>query len=137
MSALGDLNAAVEDLRKRERTPLRDRIHWLDRCDGQADGIDPDVANLARAWLTGRRDADAMVWTGLCSNWDCKRKRAFSPEDAILYLRELIAKDRSSSAEDYIRNAPAPIRTAVRELVEKEFGWTPNPLSDVLFEEHT
>lgn len=131
LSALEGLDDARANLRAREGMKTLEKIHGLDK-DGKTCGdIDTDVKACITQWLKEQSHLDAVIWTGLESNWQQKMQRPFYPKDAICFLRGLEDKNR---AEEYISNAPEVIRTKVRELIEEELGWKPSRLSGVLFE---
>lgn len=137
MSALTMLADARRDLSEREDAKLQD-IHYLTR-NGEAPGTSaPEVLNRIRDWLAMHEDLDAIIWTGLRTNWRRKRGRDFTTEDAVNYLTELeAARDQMVTiydrAREYIRNAPPQMQTAVRNAMRAR-GWADAQLADVLFE---
>jgi len=85
-----------------------------------------------------RGDLQAVIWIGLRSNWQEKRRRDFTPEDAVSYLRELEAARNQAMAtyyraREYIRNTPPLIQTPVRRAMRAQ-GWRDAELPMVLFE---
>jgi hypothetical protein len=120
-SALNDLGAVRENLRIREGCHLLHRIHAVDR-QWQLLGvcIDGQAANAVRAWLDQHPELDAVVWTGLSSNWREKRGREYSVDDGLAYLKSL--RDQWQLAADYIAKAPQQVRTRLRARVEAELG---------------
>jgi len=135
LSEFSSLSDAAENLRDREGTS-RKYVHCL-AADAEAEGLDAKVAEIVRRWLEERADLDAVVWTGLPSNWLEKREHNFTRDDVLAYLGELRQADKAGGAEEYVRNTPASIRTEVRERIEAEFGWTATRLAPFLFEDRS
>jgi hypothetical protein len=131
VSALEDLDAARRNLKDREKTPNIARIHGL-TADQVIGAPAPRVVEIMREWLISKPELDGVVWTGLESNWERERGVPFSSEDALAFLRDLDNHDR---AKEYITKAPAQIRTAVRQMIEAELGWTPADLPVHLFDQ--
>ena len=123
ISACETLEEARENLRQREGTVITHvamaRVKETDTAARSAAGI------AILAWLKSQRDVEAAVWTALSSNWEDKRRRPFSPADAVRYLSEL-ERDRHKAplpyerACEYIRNAPEQLQTEVRKLLQKQ-----------------
>lgn len=138
LSLFCDLRSARENLKTREGTDLR-YIHSL-TSDGQKDGdIRSDVSDLILKWLKCHPILDAVVWTGLPSNWVCKRNRRFTPKDALQYVKDLErARDDTNEtyerAREYIANAPSQIQTVARRLISRDRGWKDASLPQILFE---
>jgi hypothetical protein len=79
---------------------------------------DGSIARWARS-----KGFDAVLWTGLGPSFP--GVRGTPPCDQIIdYLAKLEGKTKQQ-AEEYIRRAPAQIRTAYRARIEQELGWTP------------
>jgi len=116
------LDAARENLEKREGTDSLG-IHTVDSADNRIGAISDIIFKIMQIWLSEREDIDAVIWTGLESNWHEKRGCGFSYKDALDYLGELIDKKEASAAEEYIRNAPVSIKTPLRRLIEEKYGW--------------
>lgn len=68
------------------------------------------------------KGADAVVWTALKPRFN---NELVTPtrEEVIGRLWSLEGPERSK-AEEYVRKAPSQIRTAYREAIEVELGWT-------------
>jgi hypothetical protein len=131
ISSFEEFDAARRNLKAREGTPDIKRIHGL--IDSQTIGAPAaQVVEIMRKWLVEKPDLDAVVWTGLESNWQKKRGVPFSSEDAVAFLRDL---DNHHRAKEYITKAPAQIRTVVRQIVEIELGWTPADLPVHFFDQ--
>ncbi len=121
LSAFGTIKDACENLRVREGTAahLVDVLQASDNHDEEM----PGSRNAVLAWLKGKRDLDAAIWTAIKSNWEERRGIAFSQDDAKRYLSELKCKRDDAvlsydRACEYIQNAPEQIRTALRDLLE-------------------
>jgi len=132
------LEEARDNLREREGTSKLN-IHYLDAAGRIAPGIPGPVRDRVREWLGVRREVEAVVWTGLPTNWLEQRGHHFTTEDAVRYLKQLeLQRDRSLAVHDrareYVRNAPKLIQTVVRRAMQRE-GWQDNRLSTLLFED--
>jgi hypothetical protein len=139
VSDLTDLEDARRNLKEREG--CRDTaVHYLSQ-DGAHAPILPAVAKELTTWLANhKKEVQAVIWTGLKTNWPAKRCRAFSPEDAMRYLEELDATHTRTKlvydrAKEYIQKAPVSIQTEVRTLAHRR-GWKDARLPAALFEGH-
>jgi hypothetical protein len=108
-SAAEDVNAAAENLRRREGKPLPEHIGKLTRGENPTAGYRTIIAE----WLAASR-FDAVVWTALPANFLEKHKVPFSVEAGLRFLDERIGTERES-AHRYIINAPDEIRTPLRQ----------------------
>lgn len=71
------------------------------------------------------RGFDLVVWTALPPMFGGERGRGpGSAVEAIAYLEQRDPR-ALKDAEEYVRRAPAQVRTAYREEFERHFGWTP------------
>lgn len=136
-SELTDLNDARQNLKVRERCNSED-IHNVLRNGVSQGAMPPGIAQKIATWASQRTDVDAVVWTGLRSNWREKRGRDFSIDDAAEFLLALeAARDRTKAAYDrareYVTHAPPSIDTGVRRAMRTR-GWNDTRLSAVLFE---
>jgi hypothetical protein len=100
--------------------------------------VPAEIANRVTAWLVRHEDIQAVLWTGLPSNWQKKRERDFTPEDAVNFLLELeanrdLAEATYERAREYITNAPPLVDTAVRRAMRTR-GWDDARLPPILFE---
>ena len=126
-SAFADLDAAIENLRKREGT-IASEIGFVEPAAGrQSDAAmerHPQVVATIGAWAEAS-GYDAAIWTALASNFDESGKggEPFSVTAAIRYLEALNAKDPAAfrRAWDYIKKAPAEVETPVRDAVAKHW----------------
>jgi hypothetical protein len=137
ISELTTLDAARRNLHERENAKLAD-IHYLVR-NGPAEIAAPGpIIERVCKWLAMHEDLQAVIWTGLRTNWREKREHDFAAEDAVSYLQGLEATtDRAKAiydrAREYVRNTPPQIQTAVRNAMRAR-GWEDAQLSRVLFE---
>jgi hypothetical protein len=124
LSEFTDLIEVRKNLQERELISNNEMVHSVDSLGNRIGKIEDMILEIVVNWLKNREDVYAAVWTGLVSNWISIRGRDFSYEDALSYLRQLTKQNRASAAEEYIRKAPASIRTSMRKMIEDEFGWT-------------
>lgn len=138
LSSCQDLASACENLRSREETALR-HIHYATATKQGSwgpDGPDPksaDVGQDVATWLTGKRELDAAIWTGL-------PPRGFRTDDPEGLANEVVdfLRNRSGDglrrAKEYVQYTPSSIRTPVREAIERQLCWMPEPLPEHLVE---
>lgn len=121
-SACQNLAEARENLRIREGGASARDIHSL-TSNGQTQGdVDPSILDKIRKWLATHPDIEAVVWTGLLSNWAERRNTEFTPERAVAYLHELEARkgetpETYNGAREYVTFTPRQIQTPVRPRV--------------------
>jgi hypothetical protein len=123
-SAFSDLDEAITDLQKREGTPVRNRIGFIDvardlTCE-QALASHPIAYGRIRAWAKDQR-FDAVVWTAIGPRFQEKIGVPFSVDAAVRYLVGLQEPTRTL-AVDYIRKAPAEVVTPVRRKAAAVFS---------------
>ena len=126
-SALQTLDAAIENLRKREGT-IASEIGFVEPASGRQSDVamerHPQVVATIAAWAESA-GYDAAIWTALASNFDEPGKggEPFSVTAAIRYLEALNAKDPAAfkRAWDYIKKAPPEVETPVRDAVAKRW----------------
>jgi hypothetical protein len=140
LSEFDNVSAARQNLREREGWCALKNIHSLPAKNRDADDIPPMVRKLVSDWLTTRKELEAVIWTGLTTNWSEKRGgQKFTCKDAIRYLKQLESeRDRAKSiydrAREYVKNTPPLIQTKVRRAMQHK-GWQDTELSKVLFED--
>jgi hypothetical protein len=81
VSEFMDLKEARQNLKTREKTKSSD-IHHVLRDGTRAGDAPAGIAETIAAWMSQRGHIDAVVWTGLPSNWREKRGRDFAVDDA-------------------------------------------------------
>ena len=126
-SGFADLDAAIENLRKREET-IASEIGFVELASGRQSDVamerHPQVVATITAWAEAS-GCDAAIWTALKSNFDESGTggEPFSVTAAIRYLEGLNAKDPAAFARAlaYIRNAPPEVETPVRYAVAKRW----------------
>ena len=124
--AVTDLDEAVNKLAEREggKEPLpTERI-------GRWPGTVPETIIDIDSWAAAQ-GVKQVIWTDLPPRFtDPKTRRdrdGCRPDEdqAVDYLRRLIAEDGATDAEKYIRCAPEQIDTAYRRRFVREFAWAP------------
>jgi hypothetical protein len=125
--ALGDLDAAIENLRLREGTSARNVGFVEPASDRQSEVAaehHPQAVATIAAW-TESSGYDAAIWTALASNFDewGKGGEPFSVTAAIRYLETLKGQDAAAFAHalEYIQKAPAEVQTPVRDAVARRW----------------
>ncbi|MEC7760875.1 MAG: hypothetical protein VX874_03045 [Pseudomonadota bacterium] len=83
----------------------------------------PEAVDTVRAWLE-ENGFDAAIWTALANNFADVRDEPFLVEAAIRYL-EALPRDNLAIALEYIRRAPDPVQTEVREAVTRRWPEPP------------
>ena len=136
-SEFASLNDARNNLRRREKTKSGDIHHVLRDGSGGAGAARETIQTLTE-WIEQHPDVEAVVWTGLQSNWQEKRGCPFALQDAMNFLSALEAeRDRAKAAYDrareYMTNAPSAVDTPVRQAMRVR-GWHDIQLSSTLFE---
>ena len=74
------------------------------------------------AWAKARQFS-GVVWTTLKPKFKCKYRKP-SCDEVVEYL-SCLKGEKVHGPEKYVRYAPQQIRTAYREVIERELGWTP------------
>lgn len=119
--AVPSLDDAMKALAEREGVD-QSRIHlsiglWSpDQSSRHAE------AAIVGDWAT-ERALTAVTWTALKPGFPGGRGKPLTCEEALDHLRGIRGFNREN-AEEYIRRAPAQIRTPYRAAIEEEFGWT-------------
>ena len=114
-STFDTMTEAVANLAERETGTSPDRIHGVGP-DGAHSTPDARIAATVSAWVTGRDDVDAAVWTGLGpgSRWG---EDGWGIEHAYRHVASLTGATRDRALR-YIRNAPPRIDTPVRRALD-------------------
>jgi hypothetical protein len=82
------------------------------------------IGEPLREWLALKKELDAVIWTGLASNFLERTRKNFSVDQGIAWLRELVNQRKHAKAEEYIRKAPPQTNTRLREQCRVSLGWT-------------
>jgi len=114
-----DLNVAISALSTREGCPKKRIGYWA------ASGATSQFlhAKAIASWAQNKH-LDAVVWTALPAKFSGVDGRIPTVEEAISYFNTLQGDSRRI-AEEYIRKAPAQVRTPYRKLFEQHLGWYP------------
>ncbi len=128
--AVSDLDEAIEQLGRREKIAPERYRDWVgvqtrsqpERSAGET--ADRERAEIAR-WLDSA-PFDAVVWTALPSRTPAGELVVPALDSLIAHLESLEGPGLAR-AEEYIRRAPANVKTPRRERFEQVFGWTPIP----------
>lgn len=113
-SGSANLRQAIEDLRKREDT-LKSRIGVVSQTiNNTTTGFD-----TIKSWAT-KEKWDAVIWTGLPSNFEDKKDVPFTVENGLVYLSGLVGKEKAE-AREYIERAPEEVDTPLRRGIGKKF----------------
>lgn len=117
-----DIDAACKELADREGVSCKNISnsigHWSTASTSQHDEVD---VVKKWAWENGYT---GVVWTALKPKFNGATNQTPSSDQVIEYLKSL-SGTKQDEAEEYIRKAPKEIRTAYRDRIEKELGWTP------------
>ena len=92
---------------------MTDDIHTFTRNQNPLSSI----AKQIEIWLIKHPEVDAVVWTGLTSNWSELRRNKFSNEDFIQYLDS--KKNSIARIKEYFDKAPLQSQTVGREVFVK------------------
>ncbi len=126
-SARSNIEAAIEDLRQRERAPHgRIGAYHADFQHGRM----PEVVALVRAWCA-KEGWDGAVWTDLEPNFKAHTAQEFSVARGISYLKTLRGESLAE-AHSYIQNAPLQTATPLRAALETDPWWQglgPRPIA--------
>lgn len=82
-----NLNIAIRRLMRREGTTVG-KISYYNAQTGhqRANGLDPEMMTNVRSWCHDN-GYDAVVWTGLETNWERFRGKKFTVNDALNYFK--------------------------------------------------
>jgi hypothetical protein len=112
-SGSGTLDQAIEDLRKREGTS-KSMIGVVSQTIVNAKA----GSDIIKAWALDNK-WDAVIWTGLPSNFEDKKCISFTAENGLMYLSNL-AGEGKAKALTYIERAPEEVITPLRMALEKK-----------------
>jgi hypothetical protein len=114
-SRSGTLEHAIEDLRKREGTS-KSMIGVVSKTINNAKA----GSDAVKAWDADQK-WDAVIWTGLPSNFEDIKRIPFAVENGLTYLSSLSGEEKAK-AREYIDRAPEEVITPLRRAVG-EWGW--------------
>ncbi len=121
---LGDLDAAIENLRAREAT-LTGWISFVTLPDcASSCKAEPGILENIQQWA-GKKGLDAVVWTALQDNPEHFAEETgmdMNEDNIIKYLGSL--KDKMlKDAKEYVQKTPKQIDTKFRRRIKQELGW--------------
>ena len=90
-----------------------DDIHSLSRNQKPLS----ETGKQIESWLSKHPKIDAVIWTGLTSNWFDRRNINFSYNDLVQYLNS--KKETIGLIKQYFDKAPAQTQTVAREVFMK------------------
>lgn len=115
-----NLENAIQTLVKREETNNKN-ISFYERESGKFHCCYfTEIIYDIKQW-TNEKKLDIVIWTDLKSNFYKVANSIFNEINIIKYLKSTSSKD----VEAYIRKTPRQIKTPMREVIERELGWTP------------
>lgn len=116
-----NLTEALNNLKEREGTSLK-RIEYASLADSTSNcAVIPTIIDTIRPWAI-RKKIDAVVWTGLTSNFTEKTDVDVNQENITTYLTQL-STVKQEKAREYIEKAPLQIKTKFRKHIEANLGW--------------
>ena len=110
------IGEAIEDLRKREQTAVRNIGRFA--VTGEMGCCDAESLDSIGAWAR-ERTLDGVVWTDLRSNFARKTGESFSVGAAMRYLKSLKGESRTRAVE-YFQRAPSFVQTPLRKAFNSE-----------------
>lgn len=118
-----DVGFAIEALAAREEITSRiaHDIGWWSVVDGKARGACSDAI---KAWAQ-EHQLDDVVWTNLPCGFKSERGSMPSEDEVLAYLAAL-DESRLNLALEYVRKAPAQVRTRYRQAIERAFDLAGN-----------
>lgn len=116
-STRNDPEDAICDLRSREGT-VRKRIGFMFLDGSRAQGGDEVTRQVIKTWAAERK-ADVVIWTNLPSNFEKKKGRPFSLDEACKHLQALSPEGKARAAE-YVWRAPDFVVTPLKLRLQQE-----------------
>ena len=128
--AVSDLDEAIGELGRREKIAPERHRDWVGvQTRSQPERTAGETADRERGEIVRWLDSapfDAVVWTALPSRTPAGELAVPALDSLIAHLESLEGAGLAR-AEEYIRRAPANVKTPRRERFEQVFGWTPVP----------
>lgn len=115
------LDDGIHALADRERV-TRANIHYSIGYWSQTRSSRHEFVDSIGAWA-GEHQLEAVVWTALKPGFLAARGVVPTSAEVLTHLESLKLEDRAR-AEEYVRRAPAQIRTPYRSVIEQRLGWT-------------
>ncbi len=117
LMSISDLARARESLRDREQTNAKYIGSWSKGDES------PELISDLADWAN-LKGMSHVIWTALPPKFGGTDGIIPSADQVVTYLRGLNGNARVKS-EEYIRRAPRQVKTAYRDKIEIELGWTP------------
>ncbi len=114
---------ARKNLQDREECSLQS-VGYVTADSSRVSSLSNDLIERILNWGVVQ-GFDAVIWTELFSNFQEKENVPLTPPNALAYLRRIKQNGAAEAAEEYVRRAPAQVRTEIREHIETELGWLP------------
>lgn len=115
-----NLEEAILSLKKREKTPNTNAIHYIRASEVTQD----EIKLVIKKWMASK-DLDAVIWTGL--SYSKKTNKERPSIDFLKYHLAQLSTDEFERASEYILKTPKQIVTEYRSDLEKEVKkLTPN-----------
>lgn len=95
-------------------------IHYFE-SNGSTNCQRQETVTAAASWLSTKPEIDALVWTGLSSNWREIIGEAYSIDSLKKYLLSKTNTHSWSYIQEYFLNAPAEVQTPARMLFNEKF----------------
>lgn len=112
------LNVAIQSLSSREGLPSTKNISFIDCLNNTSSTtINSSHESILKQWCIEQK-CDALIWTGLTSNFTKKTSKVLNIENVLYYLNNLTL-DRKFLAKEYIFSAPSQIQTGFRKQIEE------------------
>lgn len=121
--SVGSVDAARKVLADREGVCLSRYPRSIGHWSYEDTSRHPESVGIGK-WANAKGE-DAVVWTALKPRFNDQLVRP-TCEDVVGRLRSLEGREKAK-AEEYVRKAPPQIRTAYRDAIEMQLGWTALP----------
>jgi len=127
VSAHQHLDWALSNLRFVESITLKYSVGYVNLISGTERGWarenQPYSVDLIKSWAQ-RNHFDAVIWTGLLSNFEKVTQIPFTVQSAVNYIDGL-SPQLKDKALDYIKNVPIEIITPVRSVLSGTISINP------------
>jgi len=108
-----DLDKAIHDLQRRERTIPKDIGVYPSK---KFEKTNPDAYHAIETWAK-KHKIDCVIWTDLPPNFKHKTGKIFNKEHVKEYIESLTEKEKKDAFK-YAKNAPRFIKTKLRKMIE-------------------
>lgn len=124
LMTIADLKQAKENLRSREGMLSTKQIGFVDILNSLNDGFsDKEVVEAIKEWAT-LKELDAVIWTGLKSNFKDKITKLFGESGRELSIENVkwffgkLSDEEYESAKNYVLSSPESTSTELRTEIE-------------------